>query len=192
MFHEPHTFDKYILTSPRSSGIDHIMTRYDSAYGAQSKELKARVFMGIGGYENADDFRKFVDELREKNYNGLELETKVIEGEGHSSGKAEGFLRGLKFVYVEHPVSVEPAVLDRYAGEYDINPQLRVTAKREDDHLVFLGPGGINLTFYAVSDKDFHKEGTFFALHFQTDETGAITGIQMDQDSGVSFAKKVH
>ena len=191
MFHEPQTFQKYILTSPPLGWDNGIMYAYDSAYAAKSKILQAKVFMGIGGYEDAAGFRNFTEKLKGENYAGLELETKVLEGAGHSGGKAEGFMRGLQFVYAKPVVRVEPAVLDRYAGEYDVTPQLRVTAAREGDHLVLIGPGGIRIPFYAESDSDFYEQGSFLLIHFQTDETGTITGFRMEQVSGISFAKKI-
>ena len=37
--------------------------------------------------------------MRGRNYAGLALETRVIEGERHSGNKPEGFNRGLRWIF---------------------------------------------------------------------------------------------
>jgi len=191
MFHETGTFNRYILTSPAIGFDKDAVSSYNKEYAERTKELRARVFIGIGGYEDVRAFDAFVDQLKGEDYKGFELETKVLEGFGHSGGKAEGFARGLQFVYAKPVVKVDPKILDQYVGEYQVNPQLRITVERDVDRLVAIGPDNTKLTFTAESDKDFYINGEYLMIHFQRDESGKVTGCQMEQYNGVSFVKKM-
>jgi len=191
MFHETETFNRYILTSPSLGWDNNIVTAYDKSYAEKHKELHAKVFMAVGGYEDVPSFQKFADELKGMNYKGLELQTKVLDGMGHSGGKAEGYARGLQFVYEKPIVSVEPRVLDQYVGEYEVNPQFHVLVQREGNRLVGIAPGSPKLMLYAETEKDFYSKGQYLLLHFQKDEKGQVTGFQLEPYSGGMFVRKV-
>ena len=74
--------------------------------------------MVIGQYEYQGAFQSFVKRL--KKYEGLQFETKVIENTGHSGNKAEGFTRGLQYVFARPSLSLDPAILKQYVGEYEV------------------------------------------------------------------------
>jgi uncharacterized protein YneR len=147
--------------------------------------------MGISGYEDVPSFQKFINQLKVKDYKGFELQTRVMDGMGHSGGKAEGYARGLQFVYAKPIVNIDPQVLNQYVGEYEINPQFHVKVQREGNRLVGIAPGSPKLTFYAETEKDFYSKGQYLIIHFQKDESGKVTGFQMEPYSGGLFAKKV-
>jgi hypothetical protein len=42
---------------------------------------------------------EFMQVLRDRNYQGLALETLTVEGEGHASNKPESYNRGLRFIF---------------------------------------------------------------------------------------------
>jgi predicted alpha/beta superfamily hydrolase len=191
MFHEPEIFTRCVLTSPALGWDNEILYTYNKNYSEKKKELSAKVFMGIGEYENVPDFQKFASQFKEKNYKGIELQTKILEGMGHSGGKAEGYARGLQFVYAKPTVNIESKVLDQYVGEYEINPQYLVKLEREGDRLVGTAPGSPKATLYAETEKDFYVKGLYLFLHFQKDNAGKVTGFQVEQYSGGVFAKKV-
>jgi hypothetical protein len=110
---------------------------------------------------------------------------------GHSGGKAEGYARGLQFVYAKSEVYINSGILDQYAGEYEINPQLHVMIERDCNRLVGIAPGSPRLTFYADTEKDFYSKGQYLIIHFQKDDAGKVTGFQLEPYSGGFFAKKV-
>jgi hypothetical protein len=191
LFHEPETFNRYVLTSPALGWDDGIVSAYNKEYAEKKKELRAKVFMGIGGYENVPAFQTFVDQLKAEDYEGLDLQTKVEEGMGHSGAKAEGFSQGLQFVYARPDVNIDPKVLGQYVGEYEVNPQLHVRLEQDGNRLVGTVPGSPSLTFYAYTEKDFYSKGQYLIIHFQKDEAGKVTGCQVESYSGGFFAKKV-
>ncbi len=191
LFHEPETFNRYVLTSPSLGWDNNIVDAYNKSYAEKTKELRAKVFMGIGGYEDVPAFQTFVDQLKAMDYTGLDLQTRVLEGMGHSGGKAEGYARGMQFVYAKPVVNIDPKVLDQYVGEYEVNPQLHVRVERDGNQLVGIAPGSPKLMFYADTEKDFYSKGQYLIIHFQKDEEGKVTGFQIEPYSGGGFAKKV-
>jgi predicted alpha/beta superfamily hydrolase len=191
LFHESETFNRYVLTSPALGWDNEIVYAYDKSYAEKTKELRAKVFMGIGEYENVPAFQTFVDQLKGKAYEGLELQTRVLEGMGHSGGKAEGYSRGLQFVYAKPIVNIDQKVLDQYVGEYEVNPQLQVKLERDGNRLVGVFPGSPNLTFYADTENDFYSKGQYLIIHIQKDDAGKVTGCQVEAYAGGFFAKKV-
>lgn len=191
MFHETATFNRYVLTSPSLQWDNDILSTYNKEYAQRTKELRARVFMGIGGYENVSAFQAFADKLKGQDYKGFELQTKVLDGYGHSGGKAEGYSRGLQSVYAKPDLKVDPKVLDQYVGEYEINPQVHISVERDGDRLVGIGPDKSKMILHAETEKDFYIKGSFLLVQFQKDESGKVSGCQVEQYAGGSFVKKV-
>lgn len=92
----PEMFDIYILSSPSLWYDDHVIDRFEQEYARDHGVLRAKVFLSVGGYEtvkpgaryyrNNDMLahnRAFAQRLRGRRYEGLEVETFVIDGEDH-------------------------------------------------------------------------------------------------------------
>ena len=60
----------------------------------------------------------------------------------------------------------------------------------EDSNLVAYIPGEIKETLHASSDKDFYVIGAYANVHFKKDESGKVTGFELEQYAGKSFIKK--
>jgi len=189
LFHETETFHRYILTSPSLGWDNEILSTYNKNYAEKKKELPVKVFMGIGGYEDTPGLQKFADQL--KNYKGLEIQTKIQEGMGHSGGKAEGYARGLQFVYAKPFVNIDPKILDQYVGEYEINPQFHVKLEREGNQLIGIVPGSPKVTISAETEIDFYIKGQYLFIHMVKDKSGNVAGFQLEQYAGGVFVKKV-
>ena len=101
MWHEPALFTRYVLMSPSLNWDYAALQGYDRQYAAKTKQLPARVFLGIGELETGHraQFDDFVAFLRARNYQGLDLTTMTMRGSGHSSSMPEGYLKGLRTVY---------------------------------------------------------------------------------------------
>jgi predicted alpha/beta superfamily hydrolase len=100
MFTEPSLFSGYVSGSPVTVYDTNFSFKQEEAYFEQNKELPTRLYIFVGGEESLlYPVTQFVDVLQSRNYEGLKLETRVIEGEGHSSSKTEGYNRGLRFVF---------------------------------------------------------------------------------------------
>jgi hypothetical protein len=132
-----------------------------------------------------------VDHLKARNYEGLALQTRVLESTGHSGTKAEGYARGLQFVFTRPSLKIAPDILEQYTGAYQLNPETKIILSKEKDHLIAQASGNSKLVLYAETEKDFYVKGLYFFVHFKKDDTGKIIGFQLEQFSGVVFLKKV-
>ncbi|MGA9408630.1 MAG: alpha/beta hydrolase-fold protein [Bacteroidota bacterium] len=193
LFQETASFNRYVLTSPAIGWDNEVLGTYMKSYAPMKSRLPIKLFMAVGGLEgNEGAFEKFADNLKAKKLEGLEIETRVIEGTGHSGGKAEGYSRGLQFVFSKPSIAVDPAILDQYAGTYQINPDVRIQVMREGSHLVAVAPDGSRVPVLAESEKDFYLRGAYLFVHFKRDEKGKVTGFQLEQFGGQQFVEKVN
>jgi hypothetical protein len=192
LFQETALFNRYVLTSPAIGWDDEVIESYVKNYAPKKSQLPVRLFMAVGGLEgNETAFEKFAGRLKAKKLEGLEIETRVLEGSGHSGGKAEGYSRGLQFVFAKPFVAVDAAVLDQYAGTYQVNPEVKIKVVREENQLVAIAPDNTKLAVLAESEKDFYLKGQYLFIHFKKDEKGKVTGFQLEQFNGQQFVEKV-
>lgn len=100
MFTEPQLFSGYVAASPAVSYGDRVSFREEAEYGAKRKDLPVRLFVSVGELEElAQPVKDFVRAVTARSYNGLKMESRVIEGERHSGVKPESFNRGLRFIF---------------------------------------------------------------------------------------------
>lgn len=97
---DPSMFSGYIAGSPVVTYNASMMYDIEKAYASEHKDLPVKLFIAVGGLEElkfpVEDFAK---RLQDRNYNGLIMESRVIEGEKHSGNKPEAFNRGLRFIF---------------------------------------------------------------------------------------------
>jgi len=109
LFHQPETFQRYVLGSPSIWFDDGVTFKYEEKYAARHSDLSARLFMSLGGLEKRaytesetmTDMQKLRDKLVGRHYPGLVLSTTVLEGETHLSGVWAAISRGLREVYAQ-------------------------------------------------------------------------------------------
>ena len=111
LFHNPDTFNRYVIGSPAIHHDNRITLEYESIYAARYSDLPARVFMSVGAREEGDDpllepvfqfvtnMKTLAKNLRERNYPGLRLTTHVFEDESHGFVVPATFSRGLRVVF---------------------------------------------------------------------------------------------
>jgi predicted alpha/beta superfamily hydrolase len=99
MFSDPSLFWGYVAGSPAVTYANGVGFTEEAAYAAAHKQLPVRLFIAVGDQEQlAGPVRELIEVVRNRHYRGLQLETRVIEGERHSGNKPEAFNRGLRFV----------------------------------------------------------------------------------------------
>jgi uncharacterized protein len=99
MFTEPGLFYGYVAAAPAVSYNDYSFEQ-EKKYFASNKNLPVRLAVSVGGVEGlAPAVKNFMEVLKGREYNGLKLDARVIEGEGHAGNKPEAFNRGLRFVF---------------------------------------------------------------------------------------------
>jgi predicted alpha/beta superfamily hydrolase len=192
MFQETELFNRYVLTSPALGWDNEVIDTYEKSYADQNSELPVRLFMAVGGYEpGVPSFQKFVEHLRARNFKGLDLETRVIQGTGHSGSKAEGFARGLQAVFSKPSVEISPDILKQYVGTYRFGSGPSIKISMEDGQLSLHPSENSTLMLHAESEKDFYVKGVYLFIHFKKNDSGQVTGFHAKQFAGEMDLDKV-
>lgn len=111
LFHQPDTFNRYVIGSPSIHHDNRVTLTYESNYAANHNDLPVRMFMSVGAREELDDplidpsfqfvtnVKTLAKALQERRYPGLQLTTRVFEDETHGSVIPRTFSRGLRVVF---------------------------------------------------------------------------------------------
>lgn len=99
LFTETELFDKYILTSSAIDWDNGSIYKTEKIYYENHTSLPIKLYMTMGALEFYPVFEKFVELVKQRNYEGLQMETSILSNTKHSGTKAEGFSRGMRFVY---------------------------------------------------------------------------------------------
>ena len=192
MFHETELFTRYVLTSPSIGWDNGVTYSYEESYHAKHARLPIKLFMAVSALEGGGNmFGKLVDLLKSRNYQGLQLDTRVLEGMGHAGSKPEGYTRGLQSVFARPSKILDPSKLDALVGKFRMNPQVAVSIKKENNHRVLLAPDSSTIELQAESENDFYVRGVYLYLKFQRNNAGAVTGLHVDQfEGGVDLIKE--
>jgi predicted alpha/beta superfamily hydrolase len=193
MFQEPELFNRYVLTSPALGWDNEVIDTYEKSYADQKPELPVKLFMAVGGYEpGVPSFQRFVEHLKARNYGGLDLQTRVLEGIGHSGSKAEGYAQGLQAVFSKPSVEISPDILKQYVGTYGLALGPSIKISMENGHLILHAPDNSTLVLHAESEKDFYVKGVYLFIHFKKNDTGQVTGFHAKQFSGEMDLNRVN
>ena len=185
MFHETPLFAKYILTSPAAGWDNGVLFSWEKEYAESHARLPVKLYMARAELEGPmTEYERFLAALTARHYAGLELATSVVEGMGHSGGKAVGFARGLQAVYARPVVALGRSRLDALTGTYRLSPQAAASVIREGDHLVLVAPDSTRFPLLASSERDFFVKGFYFFLTFHTDAAGNATGARVETFGG--------
>jgi predicted alpha/beta superfamily hydrolase len=108
LFNEPGLFSDYILTSPSLWYGNSVMFDMEAEFAKSHRRLPARVYFAIGEtetparnagqYDMVGDQKRFADQLRSHNYEGLIVRDEVVEGGTHLTTFPIGLLRGLMWM----------------------------------------------------------------------------------------------
>ena len=100
LFSDPHLFWGYMAGSPAVTYASRVGFALEATYAGSHRDLPARLYIAVGSVEDlASPVQELWGVMRGRNYAGLALETRVIEGERHSGNKPEGFNRGLRWIF---------------------------------------------------------------------------------------------
>lgn len=100
LFTEPALFRRYVVSSPNLT-LGGGLATFEAGYAAKHSDLPARLALDVGELEgpHVGQVQHLDSVLNARKYQGLELETFMIQGTGHSSNKPEGFVKGLQAVF---------------------------------------------------------------------------------------------
>jgi predicted alpha/beta superfamily hydrolase len=106
LFHNDGLFRRFLIASPSLWWDNHVTLAMEDTYAASQKPLTAKVFLSVGSLEEkatglpmTSDMVAFGERLRARNYQGLEIDTKVFDGDDHISVVGTAFSHGLRSIY---------------------------------------------------------------------------------------------
>jgi uncharacterized protein len=99
MFTAPELFSGYVSASPAAPFGNNAIFKQEAEYASRRKDLPVKLFLSVGELEElAPPVKAFIAVMNKRAYQGLTMETRIIEGERHSGNKPEAFNRGLRFI----------------------------------------------------------------------------------------------
>jgi predicted alpha/beta superfamily hydrolase len=102
MFSDPGLFFAYLSEAPSMIHDDYYALKLEAEYARTHKELPVRLFVAVGGWDSVSGpVQEFIHNLQSRNYKGLQMEARIIEGERHTSAPPEACNRGLRFLFSE-------------------------------------------------------------------------------------------
>ncbi len=105
LFNQPEIFNRYIIGSPYLLPENYIIFDYEEQSVATLNKANAKLFISVGSEASDEKYFTPIDELvtilQERNYPGIELETKVFDGSTHLAGPPEVITHGLISVFGE-------------------------------------------------------------------------------------------
>ena len=188
LFNRPELFDEVFIGAPGNNG--RLLMPAARLYFKTHKDLKSKVFAGVGSYEhetafNIDSFKNY---LIGKNCASLQFHAEITPGANHGAALAAVMQNAIAFAYCEKhkQVSVITNVLEQLAGEYVCddksvpnalitfkNDKLYWKLKTQDDFATELLPENENDYFMVENEKisfSFKKENGKQKLLITTDD----------------------
>jgi len=88
-------------------------------------------------------------------------------------------------------ITVAPAVLDRYVGEYELAPTFHIVVTREVNGLFGQPTGQDKVQLFAEKDDTFFLKVVDAQIVFTKDSSGNVTGMLLKQNGGEVPGKKI-
>jgi serine-type D-Ala-D-Ala carboxypeptidase/endopeptidase len=88
-------------------------------------------------------------------------------------------------------IAIDPAILGRYAGRYQLAPAFILTITREGDKLFVQASGQPKIEMFAESERDFFLKAVDAQLTFVVDATGRATKVILHQNARDQEAARI-
>jgi D-alanyl-D-alanine-carboxypeptidase/D-alanyl-D-alanine-endopeptidase len=88
-------------------------------------------------------------------------------------------------------IQVEPAILERYVGEYELTPNFKIVVTREEGRLFVQATAQPRLEVFARAETEFFLKVVDARITFVKDDSGKVTGLVLHQGGMDQKARKV-
>jgi len=100
LFADPQLFSGYVAASPAVVYGGRFAFKQEAEYASKHQDLPVRLFLSVGELEDLKQpVEAFMQVINKRGYTGLEMETRTIAGERHSSNKPEAYNRALRYIF---------------------------------------------------------------------------------------------
>lgn len=182
---EPAVFDRYVGRYQLAPAAIITISREGARFFAQ---LTGQPRIEIFAEGEKDFFLKVVDAQLTFETGAQSRATAVVL---HQNGIDQRAPRIEGEPVVPVAVAVDPAVLERYVGEYQLAPGLTITVTRRDAQLFAQVTGQPAFEVYAASDREFFYKVVNARLVFEAGAQGPATAVVLHQNGQTPRAARV-
>lgn len=180
-FESPGFFQRYIPTTPALAWDQGVIFKKEEQFYAKKQPLPGRLYSVIGGLEpELPQFRKMMSLMKDRRYEGLALDYKVLEGIGHSGCKPEGNTRGMQFAYKRNEISLPPRELLGRTGRF-FSGQDTIALTMEENRLLLVGMNGQRHPLVAESPSRFYSPGIYCNLELVLDDKRKVSAVTVER-----------
>jgi predicted alpha/beta superfamily hydrolase len=191
LFTHTEMFTGYVAASPAFGWDKEILYQYEKSFYEKKSTLPARLYMTIGGVEGSvPGFEKLTQFLSNRHYPTTHIQSKVLDNTGHSGTKNETYSRGLQYVFERPMLKLDAALLNTYAGNYEMPNGNKLEIKNENNQLAIYFNSTNKYILFAADETNFYSTNEFFNMHFKMG-SGSIEGFQLDRYGNTQFLKKI-
>lgn len=184
----PDLFDGYIATSPTVYWDNKAIMRILAQTPVDAIARPKRAYLTWGNLEGAKDVEDFAQQLQNKNMANLEFRYAPVTGSGHAGVNAEGYTKGLQFIYARPTVRISESVLNQLAGVYRTSDGNEITFSVDAGNLMVTYPGWAKFQLAALNDHAFYARGTGIEFNFIKNENNPASAVnQIDHGNEVRF-----
>jgi predicted alpha/beta superfamily hydrolase len=190
LFTHTEMFTGYAAASPAVGWDKEVLYKYEKIFATKKLTKPLRVYMTVGDVERSRPvFEKFAANMMSRKYENVHLFAKVLENTGHSGTKGETYSRGVQYIFERPKLYLDAAVLNQYAGKYQLPDGNTIELKNENGQLVFYFSPTYKYELFAASESEFYSTTDFFKMFFKT-TGGKITGFELQRYGNIQFVKK--
>ncbi len=111
MYTKPGLFQGYIAVSPAAREHHEWLLGYEDAFARSGQPLKARLYLSAAEDEwpmFRAAIERFHERLAGRRYPGFVFQYRLVDGMRHAGTKAEGYVRGMQFVFLPQAPETGP------------------------------------------------------------------------------------
>lgn len=176
LFNTTDMFNGYIICNPDLQFDNELPFKFEKKYADLNSTLNADVFLVSGEYDNVKSFEKMVKQIESRNYEGLRIGNRILEGMAHSCSKSEAYIRGMHFLYERPVVELPLEELRQYTGTYEFTGGETVEITAKDGHLLIRNMWGLpDCAVYGLGNNKFTWLKTYNKFNFIRNKQGEVT-----------------
>ena len=185
-------FTGYAAASPAVGWDREVLYNYEKTFAEKKLTKPVRVYMTVGDVERGRPaFEKMASFFKNKNYQNVSLQAKVLENTGHSGTKSETYSRGLQYVFEKNKLILPDNVLNKYAGTYEIAGGNKIELKKEGGHLVWYFSPLNKFDLLANTETHLYATHEFFNIYFKINND-KVEGFDLSRYGSTQFIKKIN
>ncbi len=197
LFNRPDLFDMVFIGAPGNNG-NQLMPSAE-LYFKDHKDLKSKVFIGVGSYENevVGNINKFTDYLLSFKCPGLAIRKAFTPGASHGAALAQVMQNAIAYGYCDRheAIMVDPSVLNQYTGKYTMEnksvPDVMVFTDKNKLFWKFSSEGSIPTELVPMSKTVyFMVENEKVLFTFKKEESKMKMLVVQDNNTSFIFTRK--